>query len=216
VVGLLVALGAGMFAGGVAIEARNPIKPAPAEVTVEQQQAHLDRCMAEMGGTPSTDAEQIERLQRLAQRLEPFQTEPYSWTLVHNDRVNAASCGLGKILVEEKLAKLLTDDELLYVMAHEQGHNELQHSQQNISYLEQGKWRLNIPIFNIDPRAGFYAFARGQELSADCYAQRVARALGIPDAAWASAMHKTNPSGAGGQTHPGTAGREQNLKSCSA
>ncbi len=213
----LVALGGCLYLGGVAAEAMFPIKPEPAQVTLAERQAHSAACQAQMGQL-SSNSEQVERLARLAGRLEPFQSQPTEFTLVDNQKVNAYSCGLGKIMIEERLATLLTDDELLYVMAHEQGHNELQHAEETISYLEQGKWRLNVPILNIDPRAGYYAFARGHELQADCYASRVAASLGIPPEVGARALHKTSEAAGslgGGNTHPGHSAREDNLKTCS-
>ncbi len=214
----LVGLGACLYVGGVAAEAVFPIKPEPAQVTLAERQDYSADCQAQMGQKLSTNSEQIERLARLAEKLGPFQSQPTEFTLVDNQKINAYSCGLGKIMIEERLASLLTDDELLYVMAHEQGHSELQHPEETISYLEQGKWRLNVPILNIDPRAGYYAFARGHELQADCYAARVAAALGIPPEVGARALHKTGRAAGslgGGNTHPGHSAREDNLKTCS-
>ncbi len=111
----LVALGGCLYLGGVAAEAMFPIQPEPSQVTLAERQAYTAECQAQMGQL-SSNSEQIERLARLADRLEPFQSQPTEFTLVDNQKVNAYSCGLGKIMIEERLASLLTDDELLYVI----------------------------------------------------------------------------------------------------
>lgn len=206
--GLALCLGA--YVAGVAVEATHPIVPHPEQVTAQQLEDYSLQCAGKNNQSLSTDAAQNERLQRIGKTLEPYQSHPYTWTLVDNHMINAYSCGNGRILIEQKLAERLDDRELRFVMAHEQGHDELGHQKETLSYLDQGSWRLNIPVYNIDPRAGYALFARGHELAGDCYAVRVTGDA----AAGMSALQKTNPQGGGGASHPGNSARDQNMRAC--
>lgn len=207
----VVALAIGLGALGVAIEAANPIVPHPEQVTTQQMQDYTDQCLARVGAKPSTDQALIERVERIADTLDPAQ----QWRVVDSGRVNAAACGSDVLVMEASVVKMLTDAELRFVMAHEEGHNKLDHPEAVVSYLDQAWWRLHVPVLNIDPRAGFAAFSREQELAADCYAVRVTgdAAAGI------SALQKTSEAvgghhGSGPAHHPAVPQRIENMQAC--
>ena len=71
---LFLALGIGLFASGVAIEHFDPITPHPEQVTTQQLEHNRDVCVAQFGSKLSTDQVQIERVQRIARTLEPYQS----------------------------------------------------------------------------------------------------------------------------------------------
>ncbi|MEW6282173.1 MAG: M48 family metallopeptidase [Candidatus Eremiobacterota bacterium] len=213
-------LGMGLYGTGVYLEATRPITPDPSQITLQQEVEQSRSCQEKKTGRLSRDGGEVERIQRLGGELAGSNRPgiAYTWTVVDDHLVNAYSCGAGSVVVDQRLSKGLEDPELLFVLAHEKGHNELRHQAETQSYLQQGWIRLHVPILNIDPRAGYEQFSRRHELDADCYALGEIQARGYTVEVAISALRKSHQAAGGGHdaTHPGTRAREANLLSCRA
>lgn len=210
----LLGLGIGLHQVGVAIHASHPIHPDASSISLEREMAQGQKC-ALGRAAPVQDPEQASRLARMASRLQPYEHRgAYQVHLSHNHEKNAAACANRSLFIERDLARVLDDDELLFVGGHEVGHVELRHHATKLSYFDQVGWVGRVPIMSAPFVAELEALGQKLEKQADCYGVAVLRAEGIPVEKAESALRKTIGDMPQGGDHPPLQERLESMRQC--
>lgn len=143
----------------------------------------------EYGGL-STDRAVTSRVERIGANvaaMSPRQDVTYTYKVLNSDVINAFAAPGGPVLITKRLAQMLTNDELAFVLAHETGHIAAQHGREaiNNALLAQGIYTLFFRRSGDIARTGISVmytlynrgYSRSQEYQADSYgAQLMTRA----------------------------------------
>ncbi len=147
------------------------------------------RAIEEYGLT--TDAKLASRVEAVGKKVaavSPRQNVTYTYKVLKSDTINAFAAPGGPVMITEELAKMLTDDELAFVLAHETGHIAAQHGRNaiNRALIAQGvfsvlfrragdvtKTGVNI-VYTLYDRG----YSRDQEYEADRYGVQLMKAAG--------------------------------------
>lgn len=223
VVGLALAV---KFAGPLAYSL-DPIRPDPSQVSVQVEQQSGTTCQPHgpvVAGTPDERA----RMGQVEQTLQRYSNRPevdYRFQMSRMEQPNAESCPAGLIGIDEQVVGELDSQELLFVMAHEQGHVEARDHVRQEAFLHQAIAREFKPIswlpgYRRAMQNDLLEQAREAETRADCYALGVLRAEGVSPEKAASALTKVEhmveqrtgraPT-SGNADHPATTQRIQHL-----
>lgn len=133
-------------------------------------------------GGLSRDPVQTERVQRIGRSvaaISPRQDVTYTYRVLNSTVINAFAAPGGPVLITQRLAEILNDDELAFVLAHETGHIAAQHGRDaiNRAFIAQGIFSLlfrNVgDVVRIGAGIMYTLYDRGysreQEFQADNY-----------------------------------------------
>lgn len=184
--------------------------------------------LAEMD--PNSYHRAAEGLTKLVKVMDVTQEEKYGVMVLAQDQPNAYAFDDYTVAVNRGLLRLLTDDELLCILAHEIAHLSLGHHSRKRA-VSSSKTLVFSELDRINPDVGTLgaifkplsvkAYSREQELEADIEAVRALRVFGISYEVYVGVLRKleeaakTGGYGSGGgimDTHPSFEDRVEKIR----
>ena len=186
-------LPAALLAGGVALAGLAGCQPVGFDTACSHRDAFVE-----------TNPEYTGRLAHAKERLHELNSSPVTVEGFLNRHVSATHCGQGRVVVSRGLLKVVNDDELLFILGHEDGHFRLGH------------------LKDVDPRElappERQTLLHGMEKEADCEGVKTLEKAGLPRSVAKTALTKIvayTPHGqAESETHPSLQDRFDNIDHC--